>query len=245
MASAHAFPVPGSTRLRGHEHDMTHICVVLEGGFVERDKRSWRDVGPGTVRVSGAARHDIDFSPAGGTCLVLEVDDSPFDGLSSATFIENDNRLGGIAREIQKCTSKHDPANEVLTDNLTTEFLAQIVRRLNGKTAAPPPWLERIREVIHDTTGSTSVEDLAREAGVHRVHLARTFRDHYGVPVTRYARQVRVQSALTLLATGSISLSQLAFETGFADQSHLTREVRAAVGATPGAIRSRLHPFKT
>ena len=245
MATTNAFPVPGSMRLRGHEHHMTHICVVLDGGFIERDKRSWRDVAPGTVRVSGGARHDIDFSPNGATCLVLEIDDPPFGGLSAARFIEKDARLGAIARQIGHSTTKRDPAARIHTDNLTTEFLAQIVRRLNGKTTTPPPWLERIRDLIHDNTGSTSVEDLAREAGVHRVHLARTFRDHYGVPVTRYARQVRVQSALTLLATGSISLSQLAFETGFADQSHLTREVRAAVGATPGAIRSRLHPFKT
>ncbi|MEO8575388.1 MAG: AraC family transcriptional regulator [Gemmatimonadales bacterium] len=245
MTTPHAFPVPGSTRFRGHEHDATHICVVLDGGFVEREKHGWRDVAPGTVRVSGAARHDIDFSPAGATCLVLEVDDPPFSPLAAAKFIENDNRLGSLAREISNHSWKRDPAGRVRTNNLTTEFLAQIVRRLSGKTTTPPPWLERIRDLIHDTTGSTSVEDLAREAGVHRVHLARTFRDHYGVPVTRYARQVRVQSALTLLATGSISLSQLAHEAGFADQSHLTREVRAAVGSTPGAIRSRLHPFKT
>ena len=212
---------------------------------MERDKRGWRDVASGTVRVSGAASHDIDFSPSGATCLVLEVDDPPFGTLTTAKFIENDIRLSAIAHEIGRTTSKRDPANRVRTENLTTEFLAQIVRRLDGKTTAPPPWLERIRDQIHDTTGSTSVEDLAREAGVHRVHLARTFRDHYGVPVTRYARQVRVQSALSLLATGTISLSQLALEAGFADQSHLTREVRAAVGSTPGAIRSRLHPFKT
>lgn len=245
MTSPQAFPVPGLTRLRGHEHDMSHICVVLDGGFAERDKRTWRDVGPGTVRVSGAARHDIDFSPTGATCLVLEIDEPIVDRHSPATFIENDIRLGRVAREIQQATLKRDPAHRVLTDNLTTEFLAQILRRLNGRTAAPPPWLERIRELIHDTTGAASVEDLAREAGVHRVHLARTFRDHYGVPVTRYARQVRVHSALTLIATGSLPLAQLAAESGFADQSHLTREVRAAVGTTPGAIRSRLHTFKT
>jgi AraC family transcriptional regulator len=80
---------------------------------------------------------------------------------------------------------------------------------------------------------------------VHRVHLARTFRDHYGVAVTRYSRSVRVQSALSLLTSSGFSLSRLAAETGFADQSHLTREVRAATGITPGALRTMLHPFKT
>jgi AraC family transcriptional regulator len=54
-----------------------------------------------------------------------------------------------------------------------------------------------------------------------------------------------VQSALSLLTSSEFSLSRLAAETGFADQSHLTREVRAATGITPGALRTMLHPFKT
>ncbi len=245
MTSPHAFPIPGSIRFRGHEHDSAHICVVLDGGFLERESRGWRDVAPGTVRVSGAARHDIDFSPSGATCLVLEVEDALLIPLASPRFIENDSRLGALARQIQHSTAHRNHSSRLETDNLTIEFLAQIARRLGGKTIPPPPWLERIRQLIHDTTGSTSVEDLAREAGVHRVHLARTFRDHFGVPVTRYSRRVRVQSALTMLASGTLPLAQLAAESGFADQSHLTREVRAAVGTTPGAIRSRLHPFKT
>ena len=244
MPTAHAFRVPAATKFRKHEHDSAHLCMVLNGGFVEKDKHSWRDVAPGTVRVSGAARHDIDFSSAGATCLVLEID-APGFSLNAPIFIENDVRLGELGRRIGSTTVSRSPVNRVMTENLTTEFLAQISRRLNGKTTPPPSWLERIREMIHDNTGLNSVEDLAREAGVHRVHLARTFRDHYGVPVTRYVRQVRVQSALSLLSTSSLSLSRLAAESGFADQSHLTREIRSATGTTPAALRSRLHTFKT
>lgn len=239
-----AFDVPGDTRLRKHEHDCGHVCAVLDGGFLERGKHGWRDVGTGTVRVSGGARHDIDFNSHGATCLVLEFD-APIELPSSARFFENDHQLTHIARKIGSVSLAKDPATRVLTDDLTTEFLAQISRRLTGKTASPPPWLERTRSLIHDSAGSTTVENLAREAGVHRVHLARTFRDHYGVAVTRYSRSVRVQSALSLLASTRIPLSRLAAESGYADQSHLTREVRAATGVTPAALRSMLHPFKT
>src|SRR5215207_8694612 len=78
MSRPEAFPVPGATRFRKHEHDCAHLCMVLDGGFVERDRHSWRDVGLGTVRVSGSARHDIDFSSSGATCLVLEIHDPAF-----------------------------------------------------------------------------------------------------------------------------------------------------------------------
>jgi AraC family transcriptional regulator len=239
MSTAEAFAVPASTRFRKHEHDAPHVCVVLDGGFVEREKKHWRDVAPGTVRVSGAASHDIDFSPAGATCLVLEHD---LRGIAPAgtRFIESDARLFALARKLRDASRENDPAAHVTRDDLSTEFLAQIDRHLRGRTAPPPMWLDRIRDMIHDSGGVSSVAELAREAGVHRVHVARTFRDHFGMPVTTYSRKVRVKSALTLLAASSHSLSRVAFESGYADQAHLTREMRSVVGSTPGQIRAAL-----
>lgn len=244
MSRPGAWFIPGDTRFRKHEHECGHICVVLDGGFVERDKYGWRDVAPGTVRVSGAAMHDIDFGTAGATCLVLEID-APVRLPHSLTFFENDKALASVAFSIRNHVEYGDPLNRVRIDDLTTEFLAQVSRRLDGKTGRPPSWLTQLRDVIHDSNGRGSVESLARDAGVHRVHLARSFKEHYGVPVTRYIRSVRVQSALALIAAKRLSLSQVAAESGFADQSHLTREIRAAVGTTPGAVRSMLHAFKT
>lgn len=238
MSVAEAFAVPASTRFRKHAHDLPHVCVVLDGGFVEKDGKTWRDVARGTVRVSGAASHDIDFSAAGATCLVLEHDIGGI-SLTGSRFIESDQRLFGLALELRDAEGD-DAASAVERENLSTEFFAQIDRHLRGRCGPPPLWLDRIREMIHDSGGAASVADLAREAGVHRVHVARTFRDHFGMPVTSYARKVRVKTALSLLASTPYSLSRVALEAGYADQAHLTREVRAAIGATPGRLRAKL-----
>ncbi len=240
MTTADVFAVPAGTRFRKHEHDTVHVCVVLAGGFIEREKKGWRDVAPGTVRVSGASRHDIDFSNAGATCLLIEGDFA-HTTLAGMRFIESDHRLISLAHHISEAGVTKDPSSRVRKDDLTTELIAQVDRRLRGRTSSPPPWLDRVRDLIHATGGSASMAELACEAGVHRVHVARTFRDHYGMPVTTYARKVRVQGALSLLATSKYSLSRLAAESGFADQSHLTREVRVATGLTPGRLRSELN----
>lgn len=237
-----AFAIPPGTRFRRHEHGSVHVCAVLEGGFLEREPDGWRDLAPGTVRVSGAARHDCDFGPAGARCLLLELDDAPLE-VATPRYLAGDPCLARLARDLAAVAS--GSARPFDLPGLTAEFLAQIARRLRGRDGPPPPWLDRVRELLHDTDGSVPVATLAREAGVHRVHLARTFRDHFGVPVTLYARQLRLQAARRLLAAGDLPLAGVAARAGFADQSHLTRAMREGWGVTPGVLRRTLHLFKT
>jgi AraC family transcriptional regulator len=202
-----------------------------------------------TLRVSGAARHDIDFGPAGARCLVLEAEPGPatsaLAALPRARFLPADGWLARIIRRIE-AADPADPASTVVLDGLSSELLAQVERRLGGRDTPPPPWLERVRELVEDRRGNVAVAELAREAEVHRVQLARQFRTHFGVPVTEYARRVRIETAQRLLVSTDTPLAQVAARAGFADQAHLTRVLRATLGATPGSIRrSALHRFKT
>jgi AraC family transcriptional regulator len=244
MDCVDAFAIPPGTQFRRHEHGSVHVCAVLDGGFVEREPSGWRDVAPGTIRVSGAARHDCDFGPAGARCLLLELDDAPLE-VAAPRYLAGDGRLARLACRLDAATKASEPARSFDLPGLTAEFLAQIARRLGGRDGHPPPWLGRVRELLHDTAGTVPVAVLAHEAGVHRVHLARTFRDHFGVPITAHARQLRLQAARRLLAVDALPLAGVAARAGFADQSHLTRAMRESWGITPGALRRTLHPFKT
>src|SRR5438034_8794997 len=69
--------------------------------------------------------------------------------------------------------------------------------------------------------------------------LARAFRWHYGCTVGEYIRQRRVEFACHRLTGPDDRLSVIAFDAGFADQSHLTNTFRRLVGMTPGAFRTR------
>ena len=82
--------------------------------------------------------------------------------------------------------------------------------------------------------------DIASIAGavdVHPVHLARVFRRHHDCSPGEFLRRVRIQRACRLLAESPESLSAIAYETGYADQSHFTRHFKRAVGVPPGAYR--------
>ncbi|HKE13425.1 MAG TPA: DUF6597 domain-containing transcriptional factor [Kofleriaceae bacterium] len=83
---------------------------------------------------------------------------------------------------------------------------------------------------------------LARELGVSPRHLYRRFAAAVGYGPKTFQRVARFQRLLALGARGGArpggaraGLGQLALDAGYADQAHMTREVRALAGRTPTA----------
>ncbi len=71
-------------------------------------------------------------------------------------------------------------------------------------------------------------------------HFARAFRQATGVPPHRWLLQRRVERAQHLLKSSAASISEIALDTGFVDQSHLTSVFRKHTGMTPGAFRKHV-----
>jgi AraC-like DNA-binding protein len=122
-------------------------------------------------------------------------------------------------------------------------WLLTSLRRLFGErgmaripaAAAEPRGVARVREHLHEHyRESISLEQLAAIAGVSKYHLARTFRAAVGVPPHMYQLRLRLTRSLFMLQQGT-PLSAVAYELGFADQSHFTRAFRGEYGTTPGA----------
>jgi len=236
---AESWLVPGRTRFRRHEHDAPHLVAVVAGGFLETAGKVVRDVGAGTVRLSPPTSHHIDFAPGGARCVVVELDPGVLATPARSVFLDGDRRLAVLALAVDRATRRRDVGRRLAVEGTTAELLARVRRRLEGKWSGPVPrWLEHARQLLHDATTPPSLGPLAATVGVHRVTLARAFRDYYGTPVGAYARRLRLERARRLLAAGGLPPAAVAASTGFADQAHLTRACRAAFGVTPGGLRA-------
>jgi AraC-like DNA-binding protein len=66
--------------------------------------------------------------------------------------------------------------------------------------------------------------------------LLRAFRAETGLPPHAYLNQLRVRLARQLLDAG-LPPAQVAVDAGFADQPHLTRHFKRAVGVPPAAYQ--------
>jgi AraC-like DNA-binding protein len=81
--------------------------------------------------------------------------------------------------------------------------------------------------------GRITLEDMASVAGLSRFRFAHAFRNAFGISPYAYYEQVRVAFAHQLIQQG-IELGAVAFQLGYADQSHMTRQFRRGSFTTPG-----------
>lgn len=85
------------------------------------------------------------------------------------------------------------------------------------------------------------VEELAATAGIGVRTLQRMFREYAGVSPTWVLRRYRLLDAAELVRDGqAVAWAQVADELGYADQAHLVRDFRAAIGRTPAAYAAAM-----
>jgi AraC-like DNA-binding protein len=107
--------------------------------------------------------------------------------------------------------------------------------RLHTDLARRDPALaRRLRELLDErVVEGLSLEEAAGLLQAHPAHLVRAFSTAYGIAPHQYLNSRRVDRARRLLLEGRPP-GEVATETGFFDQSHLTRHFRKLVGVTPG-----------
>ncbi len=132
------------------------------------------------------------------------------------------------------------PASALERQSQLLWLLARLVARHAAVLLTPPRVgrergaVARAREYLEaHVARNVSLDELASVAGLSPFHLVRIFRAHVGLPPHRYQVQVRVARAKRLLAAG-LAPALVAAETGFADQSHLSRHFKRLVGVPPG-----------
>ena len=212
------------------------ISIVLQGTLMEEAHNQEVFASAASVVVKPAdVKHRNAFGPGGARLLslLLPTDLIDADRQLDAWKWHHAGPVGAAAFQLVRSIGQTPKDAE---DDLWS-FLATLAPT-GESSRAVPDWVLRAKEHLDDAlVASPSVEALADEAGVHPVSLARAFRRAFGCSPSAYRRHRRVRAAASLLASSRQPAAEIAFETGFSDQSHMCREVRDELGLTPGQIR--------
>ena len=87
-------------------------------------------------------------------------------------------------------------------------------------------------------TEPVRLQDLVKLTGWQPGTINKLFRMHAGIPPYEFLLHQRLREVAHLLRASGMQLSDIAVETGFADQSHMQRLFRRAYGVTPKAYRT-------
>jgi len=239
---------PG-TRTPPHDNEGSCLTVTTHGSWVVHDGslKSYA-CAKGTVHVvPSGARYHSRFEDAGARMLAIYVPGEWREQLGSCgTALGSirhfrDGRIEELARSALLELSAPDDAAPLALEGLALEMLACAARpHRSAPGEQRSRWLLRVEERVRaEFRAPPSWKELAREAGVHPVHLARSFRAATGLSPAGFVRRLRLEWATEQLLQGRKPLAEVAAEAGFADQSHFTRLFRARTGLTPALYRNR------
>ncbi|WP_160312797.1 helix-turn-helix transcriptional regulator [Jiangella alkaliphila] len=230
-----------------HAHRAAYFSLLVDGRYAERYDGRCHEYEPLTVwwhrpgvvhddavGTGGGRFFNVELT-AGGTQLLAQA------GPSRRDFHEERTRVVWLACRLLRELRQWRPCSTLVAESLALELAGCALRHAERPPSSPPGWLARVVQQLHDEPHRRhSTAALAREAGVHPVHLAAVFRRFHRQSVGEYVRTMRVRQAALLLRRGDVSLAQAAVLLGFADQAHFTRVFGGVVGMPPGAFRRLL-----
>jgi AraC family transcriptional regulator len=158
----------------------------------------------------------------------------------------NDLTISGLGSLLLPTLSHPDQANPLFLDHVllavgvhvaqTYGGMRPMSRRARGGLA---PWQERrATEILRaNLKRGVALKEVARECGLSVGYFSHAFRRTLGVAPHKWLTEQRVVLSKEKLRDNGLSLSDVAAECGFSDQSHLTRAFRQTVGISPGAWR--------
>jgi len=234
-----------------HSHDQFGIGVMAFGA-----QRSWSGVGlvsasaGDVIMANPGEMHDgvpldsnarrwrmIYIDPV---LLAREVEEETVGPVEIVHPVARDPLLAGLfARLFAGLTAPQ--SDRLASEENLLRSLMQILRRhglARLSCSGPSPYVAKAIERL-DSAPETSVSlaELAALSGVSRFQLLRGFAREVGTTPHAYLVQRRVRLARQLLANGQTPV-QAALQSGFADQSHMTRVFVRQLGITPSRYRA-------
>jgi AraC-like DNA-binding protein len=127
------------------------------------------------------------------------------------------------------------------TENPTEQVLLHVFNKyLKKKTTSRkkiPVWAAHLKEIIQDqidTNLTLSLKDVSKDLDIHPAYLSRSFSKYFdNLSFGEYIRKLRIDKAIQLLKESKYSLSEIAYLTGFSDQSHFIRIFKKQTGMLP------------
>ena len=226
-------------RMLPHEHENHQVSYLLAGEMLEEVGAEEKDICTLSRGVKPAGcRHHVRMGPNGALILSVNFHDSAFEAPVPDLF------WGWNAFNASPSGTAHDGSllgllrcgDQTLRSELAWDLVSVVDNDTANDNEPVQPWLKQVRERINDEPEGADLVSAAKGAGVHPVHLSRSFKKAFGIPPSLYRARVRMACGVQEILKGA-SLADASFTAGFADQSHFTRTLTREMGLSPKRLQ--------
>ena len=233
--------LPKSKRLKAIPFDVPDVKFSHRGNLCTFDalikEYKIRDVAVQTmaviVRGADTDRHDLAFQSSGLWAISAGLahnfkDDQEL--LEKGMLLYD--ALYSWAKYLQKESHTQQPFENLLVNVFNTH--------LKGKKI--PTWAKELKDIIQDHIDTNlSLKEISKGLDISPSYLSREFSKYFeDLSFGDYIRKQRIEKAIELMQNKSYSLTDIAYLTGFSDQSHFTRIFKKNTGQNPSAYRKKL-----
>lgn len=131
-------------------------------------------------------------------------------------------------------------------ENLLIEVFNKYIKQKSTRKKTPA-WVKELKEIIQDHVDTNlSLTEISKSLSIHPSYLSREFSRYFNdLSFGEYIRKLRIEKAIQLIGEHRYSLTEIAYLTGFSDQSHFTRIFKQHTGKSPLAFKKELAKGKT
>jgi AraC family transcriptional regulator len=230
-----------------HFHENTYFTFIIEGKLFEGNKKDWYSCSPGSLLFHNRQDAHYNIKPEGFT-RGFHIEIAPewyhaYDvnsDITTGSINILDPHIKMLMYNIFKESKLSDNPDQAAIDQLLIKLFGTISVYRESSDKKSPPWVNKIRDFLNDTKEDYSLTELATMLNIHPVHLSRNFSLYFKCNLGEYLRTIKVQKAIALLSETDLSLTEIALQCNFADQSHFIRSFKAQQQITPSEYRKLL-----
>lgn len=230
-----------------HYHENAYFTFLLTGNSLDGNKKTTHEFSAGSLLFQNwQDPHYNAKSKQYTRGFHVEMEPSWFAAFGIPTnIVEGSIRISNpslivLMYNVFKEMKLFSGGSQLAIDALLVQLFGTLTREKLSSESRMPAWVNVIKEALHASPESWKLIDLAKLVNVHPVHLSRHFPKYFNATLGDYIRIIKVQKALSLLPEKYMSLTEIAAECGFADQSHFIRSFKDYHQLTPLHYRKLL-----
>jgi AraC family transcriptional regulator len=219
-----------------HFHENAHLNFILNGGIIDKREKSETERLSGDLMFFHAGEpHQTIYKHLPEINISFEINDGlfadkSFGKISRIESLSKNPNTKFIAIKIYKELAIKDEFSDSSIEMLILNLLSGETETKNFR----PQWLDKVIELLNDNWDKPiSLNDLATAANVYPTTISKHFPKYVSCTLGEYRRRLKIEKSLSFIKTSNQSLTEIAYQCGFADQSHFTRTFKELTGFLP------------